>query len=187
MEKFIYPLNKPCVIAPELLEWAKQQTYYTSYKAVRNDPKHHRMSPECSPKIPKEIIDKDPTLVMIHDMCDVLGCVVFKTSPFEVYKFHIDDPEPNEFNKYIPSKSAALNVLLQDTRSTLMFYERWRNKQHVVPFYEHVYEKNKYYLLNVGHYHSWINYENDRYLLSVRIRAPSYGDIVQKLKDNVSQ
>ena len=133
-------------------------------------------SPILRVHVPLEVIKQCTILSKLVQNFTVDKCVIFKVPPYALYNWHTDDSKPSG------SRTCAINMLVHHTRSSLLLQTHKLNPLTSL-FYEHIYEPDTVYIVNSNNPHGIINYEGDRYLLSLRVVAPTYEQVVQKSKE----
>jgi hypothetical protein len=190
MEKYAYKIPHKTNIAKGILGWAKKEKFWSGAGELKNrviagDDGDGFLTPSMSRTVPSELYKDCPAIKILAECGDILpGQIqVFKTAPFEMYKFHNDG---TGYKETLIPKAASVNLLLQETRANFLFYDNEHVDKERVTFYEHQYDRDYLYLLNVQQQHGWFNYEGDRYILIIRIGSPDYTEIVSRLKKKFS-
>lgn len=117
---------------------------------------------------PEDFIE-DPKLL---DVINQFGChkklAIFRFKPNTCYQWHIDS-----------TRYASINLQLSGADSLCVFgeYGEPRKINHLEKL---IYNKDKYYLLNVSKIHTVFNFNNTRYLLSIGFPIPHTFEDVKK-------
>lgn len=98
---------------------------------------------------------------------------IFKWEPYTAYEWHTDSP-----------RNAAINFLLDGKNSLCLFGKKIIDEDENIKNLKVLeYTENNCFLLNTAERHSVINFDNERYIMSVCIPHPwSFNDVVDYLK-----
>jgi hypothetical protein len=166
----IHKINTKCSISKELFDIASS--------ASDNDwiIPGTVISPILRVHVPDEIVNQCIILPKLMKQFVVAKCIIFKTPPYALYNWHTDDSDISG------NRTCAINMLIHHTRSSLLIQTKNLNPLTSV-FNEHVYQPNTLYVLNSNNPHSIINYEGNRYLLSLRVISPTYEEVIKKCNE----
>lgn len=144
--KYFYKLQGTCKVSNELLDFA------LSFKDwSRPAPWLTFLMVEA----PSEIIRKDPLISLLLDQ-GWNKPYIFKSYPNSYYQFHIDKA----------NRPVAINLLLKSADSTTVFLgDKIHENQFEVLRLN--YEPDTLYLLNTTKHHAVLNFDQERYLLSI--------------------
>lgn len=154
-----YQINTLSKISKKLLQEAENQSKWMEYfnflvKVINED-----------------IINKDDFLKALKQQHD-FTCYVLKLPPFVSYNWHKDT-----------KRNCSINMLLNfDGISHCLFADRFNDV--VFDICELNYQENTYYLFNTQNYHSVINLEKPRFLLSLEFKNQSltYDDLLKTIR-----
>jgi hypothetical protein len=102
---------------------------------------------------------------------------LYRFPSYSFYDWHTDN------TKISGSRTCVINTVIRDDESLLLLQNGIHN-QLTKKFIKIKYPPGELYVLDVSNPHALIAFEEPRYILSMRIIAPSYIDVVQFCKDN---
>jgi len=102
---------------------------------------------------------------------------IYRFPSYSFYDWHTDN------TKISGSRTCVINTVIRDDESLLLLQNGIHN-QLTKKFIKIKYSPGELYVLDVSNPHALIAFEEPRYILSMRITSPSYGDVVQFCKDN---
>lgn len=105
-------------------------------------------------EVPKEVWSLENLLSRVNSEFPINRVAILNMGPFQNYMWHADD-----------YRGVAINMLLSHTRSHCLFgYSKDNDNMF---FEELIYKPNTFYLFNTQQFHTIINFEDYRYMLSV--------------------
>jgi len=130
-------------------------------------------------QVPKTLLSNCPVLSKLLDNFTWFSALIFKMDPFSLYDWHVDSKDQAPA---IPGKTFSINLLLQNQRSSLLVANESPDTR--TRFTEFQYEPNRLYLLRSNIPHAIVNFEQTRYLLSIRVTSPTYEQAVDYCQSN---
>jgi len=102
---------------------------------------------------------------------------ILRFPSYSFYDWHTDN------TKGSGSRTCVINTVIRDEESLLLIQNGIHN-QLTKKFIKIKYPPGELYILDISNPHALIAFEEPRYILSMRITAPSYDDVVKFCKDN---
>lgn len=107
--------------------------------------------------IPTKIWKSDLVLKIINNTYPIRNVGVLKIDPWKNYKWHVDT-----------YRLVSINMLLSTNHTShTLFSNNYRNGKDQIDICELEYEPKTFYVFNTREYHTVINFEKERYMLSV--------------------
>lgn len=119
--------------------------------------------------------------ILIYNLIEKFNCnkrlSIFKWSANSAYDWHTD-----------PMRNASVNLLLEGWNSLCLFGKpnlENSNDQNIKNLKVLNYSDSNFFVLNTTEYHSVINFDNPRYLVSICIPHPyTFEEVIEYLKEN---
>lgn len=128
-------------------------------------------------KVSKDYFSQEPIIKKIHEQFEISFAGIFILEKNTGCEFHVDEP-----------RKVAINMLLSSGVSHSIFKKENKESDNIYQyeFEELVFEKKTFYLYNVSNEHCVINFDQPRYMFSVKFKDGklSYEELSKWCEEN---